>query len=136
MKLDDYRINNEININEALEEAENLKYKNSYFFMSIYNKIYEKENLELTEDLILKKSINNYKEAIIKIIKQKETKEPFYKINNINDIINVVKNQKNNINKEITFIEKEFSNLGKENYIKNDLLNDLINFSNNYEVFK
>ena len=101
--------------------------------MAIYNKIYEKEKNKLSEDLILQKSLNNYKETLKRIILQKEIKEPFYKIKNINDIINVIKNQKNNINKEIIFIEKELSDLWNKNYIKN-ILNDLIYFSNNYEL--
>ena len=131
MKLEDFSINKEINLDEEIEEkAKNIKYKNSFFFMAIYNKIYEKEKNKLSEDLILQKSINNYKETLKRIILQKEIKEPFYKIKNINDIINVIKNQKNNINKEIIFIEKELSDLWNKNYIKN-----IISFKKKYFIY-
>ena len=38
--------------------------------------------------------------------------------------------------KEIEFIGKEFADLGKVEYINNELLNDLINFSNKNKVVK
>ena len=63
------------------------------------------------------------------IIQQKETKEPFFEIKNIEQIMKATKNAQNDMKKEMEFIEKEFGNLGKNDYIKNDLLNDLNNFS-------
>ena len=41
----------------------------------------------------------------------------------------VIYNQNDNLEEEIEFIVKEFAHLGKEDYIKNNLLDDLINFS-------
>lgn len=42
----------------------------------------------------------------------------------------------NNSEKEIIFIEKEFANSGEDNYIKNELLNDLIIFSYKDKTYK
>ena len=125
----DFIINNEFNYEEAFEEAKNIKYKNSCFFMSIYRKKYDNENIERSEDEIFKNSIENYIDTIKRIIEQKDTKEPFFGINNVNEIMSSIQNNNNNLEDEIKFIEIEFAHLGKEDYIKNDLLNDLINFS-------
>ena len=47
-----------------------------------------------------------------------------------------IQNKNNDMKKEINFIEKEFENLGKKDYIRKNLLNDLINFSNKDKVSK
>ena len=125
----DFIINNEFNYEEAFEEAKNIKYKNSCFFMSIYRKKYDNESIERSEDEIFKNSIENYIDTIKRIIEQKDTKEPFFRINNVNEIMSSIQNNNNNLEDEMKFIEIEFAHLGKEDYIKNDLLNDLINFS-------
>ena len=41
-------------LNEAIEEAENIKYKNSTYFMIIYKNHYVKDKLEKSEEKILK----------------------------------------------------------------------------------
>ena len=46
----------------------------------------------------------------------------------------VINNGHENIQEEIQFIEKEFAHLDKQDYIKNDLLEDLINFSNKEKI--
>ena len=98
--------------------------------MSIYNLKKENENYEKSEDEIFKESMNNYKDTIIRIIQQKDSKEPFLEINYVNEIINSIQNNKAiDLNQEIDFIETEFTDLGKQDYIKNYLLDDLINFS-------
>ena len=98
--------------------------------MSIYKEKYNNEIHEKSELEIFNESLNNFKETLTKIILQKETREPFFKINNINEIIKVIKSTKvENMEKEIDFIEKEFAELEKDYYIKNYLLDDLINFS-------
>jgi hypothetical protein len=79
---EDIIADNDIDINQMIEESKNLKYKNSCFFMSIYIKNRD-EDFEKSEDDILKESINNYTETITRIIGQKESKEPFFGINNI-----------------------------------------------------
>ena len=131
MKLEERNFikDEDFNFEEANEDIKNIKYKNSCFFMSIYRKKHDNENIEKSEDEIFKESIDNYKDTITRIIQQKDTKEPFFNIDNINEILSAIQNENNNIEEEIKFIEFEFANLGKENYIKNDLLNDLINFS-------
>jgi hypothetical protein len=135
MKLDE---NNFIkykgfNLQEVKEQSKNIKYKNSLFFMSIYKKKVETEILE-KEDDIFKESLNEYKDSLTRIIKQKQTKEPFFNINYVNDFMAIVQN--NNMDKEIEFISNEFAELGLGNYINNELLNDLINFSNKSKVVK
>ena len=47
-----------------------------------------------------------------------------------------VLNPSNDLKKEINFISVEFVELEKDNYIKKDLLNDLINFSNKDKISK
>lgn len=122
-------INKDFNFEEVVEESRNIKYKNSFFFISIYR---EKSNFDRnnkSEDEIFMDSIRAYKDTITRIINQNDTKEPFFQINYNKEIIQAIVNPENNLEEEINFIEKEFSYLEKENYIKNELLNDLMNFS-------
>ena len=113
---------------EAKEESKNIKYKNSCLFMSIYIKNKDNQGID-SEDKIYKDTVNNFKESLTKIIQQKDTKEPFFEINNIEQIMKAIKNPQNDMKKEIDFIGKEFADLGKKDYIEKDLLNDLNNFS-------
>ena len=125
---------NGFNLEEVQEQSKNIKYKNSLFFMTIYKKIYDNEIFEKSEDDIFKESIDNYKNSLISIIRQKDTKEPFFNIKYVKEFMIIVQN--NNMEKEIEFISKEFSDLGQDEYIKNELLNDLINFSYKDKVVK
>jgi len=131
LKLDEKTIieNNEFNLETAIKESENLKFKDSLFFMAIYNEKYNIENSEKTEQEIFDSSKNEFLNTMKRIILQNETKEPFFEINNVNEIINVIKGKNENMEEELNFISKEFESLGKESYIKNNLLGDLINFS-------
>ena len=129
IKDEEFIINDNFNYKEAIEESKDVKYKNSLFFMSIYKKNIE-EKVDKTEDEIFKETKNNYKDSLTRIINQKESKESFFKIDFVPEILSVIKNPNNNLEKEILFLEKEFADLDKENYIKNELLNDLTNFSN------
>ena len=128
--------NKEFNYPEVFEASKNIKFKNSSFFMSIYRKKYENEITEKTEDDIFKESLDNFKDTIKRIILQKESKEPFFGINNIKEILEVVQNPNNNLEAEINFVEKEFESLGKKDYIKKELINDLINFSTKDKLIK
>ena len=121
-------------LKEIQEQSKNIKYKNSLFFMGIYKKKSETETLEKSEDDIFQESLNEYKDSLIRIITQKQTKEPFFNIKYVNEIMAIVQN--NNMDKEIEFISHEFAELGLTNYINNELLNDLINFSNKTKVTK
>ena len=104
--------------------------------MSIYKEILN-EYSESTEVEILNKTKINFKETMTKIIEQNETKEPFFKINNINEIMNVIKKMNNyNMKNEIDFLLKEFEHLGKRKYIEKYLLDDLINFSKKDKIKK
>ena len=125
----------EFNLDQAIEESKNIKYKNSCFFMPIYLKK-KNEDFEISEDGILKQSIESYIDTITRIINQKESKEPFFGINNIKEIMKAIQNPNNNMEKEIDFIKREFANLGKGDYIRKNLLNDLVNFSNKDKVSK
>ena len=116
---------NQLNLDEALKESQKIKYKNQYFFKAIYNKKYTNEINEKTEDIIFNESIKTYRDSLTKII----TKQPFYTIDYIEEIINVIKNSNIDLQREIDFILEEFKELGKENYIKNNLLNNLKTFS-------
>ena len=135
LDLSQFIIDKNFNYNEAMNEAKNIKYKYSKFFMAIYN---EKNNTEIldenNEHNIFIESINSFKDTMIKIIYQKDTKEPFFKIPNIIEIMNIVKQNYNNLNEEISFISKEFVELNKDNYIEKDLLNDLIIFSKKEKI--
>ena len=138
IKLDNYFENEDFNFEEVLEQSKNIKYYNSSFFMAIYNKIKDKENLLKSEDVIFQESINNYKDTLKRIIQNKDSKEPFFEINNIYEIMKVIQymDNKEEFKEEIRLIQSEFSNLKKEEYIKNELLDDLIIFSNKNRVSK
>ena len=67
--------NDEFNFEEAKNESKNIKYKNSCFFMSLF--IQNKDNQGIySEDKIFKDTVNDFRETLIKIIQQKDTKEP------------------------------------------------------------
>jgi len=136
LNLDEKKfINNaDFNLDELKEKSKNIKYKNSLFFMSIYKQIYDNENLEKSEDDIFKESLDDYKNSLISIIRQKDTKEPFFGIKYVKDFMNIVQNNK--MEKEIEFISIEFAELDQDDYIKKELLNDLINFSFKEKVTK
>ena len=137
LKENEIIIDDTFNFETSIKESENIKYYYSKFFRSIYDKKYENNENNINEEKkILDESIIDFKETIGKIIKQKETKEPFYKINNIKEILEVIENCKDDFNEEIEFINKEFSNLDNNNYIINGLLDDLIIYSYKDKVEK
>ena len=118
----------------ALKESENIKYKNSLFFMAIYKEKIIDENFETNEEEIFKESLNNFKTTMTKVIKQNETKEPFFEIPNINEIMKATRDKNNNLEEEIIFLKAEFRNLNKEEYITKQLKEDLIIFSNKEKI--
>ena len=121
--------NENFNLEQCKKEAENIKYKYSLFFMPIYREKYSNEHLEKTEDEIFNSTISILKDIFTRIINQKSTKEPFFEINYVEIILRIIQNKNNNINNEINFISQELKELNKDDYIKNNLLADLINFS-------
>ena len=123
-------------LDEMLEESKKLKYKDSCFFMAIYNNKKNNESLEKTEEQIFNDSIKDYRETCTEIIKQKETRNPFFDINNVKEILKETQNKSNDMEKEIKFMINEFANLDMEDYIKKELLNDLINFANKEKISK
>ena len=135
-KVNFFEDEEDFNFEELLEESKNLKYKDSCFFMAIYNSKKNIEAFEKSEDKIFFDSIEDYKNAIKEIINQKESKQPFFEINYVLEIMKEVQNPSNDLKKEINFISVEFVELEKDNYIKKDLLNDLINFSNKDKISK
>ena len=125
-------INDEkINVEEIINESLNIKYKYSCFFMSIYREKFNKEKFEKTEDEMFKNSIEVFNNTLTKIITHKKTGEIIFRIQYIDNLLKIVRNKKNNMKEEIDFLCKEFPKLNQENdnYIKNNLLNDLINYS-------
>ena len=46
--------------------------------MAIYKEKIIDENFETNEEKIFKESLNNFKTTMTKVIKQNETKEPFF----------------------------------------------------------
>ena len=119
--------NKSFNFNKAKEESKNIKYGNSKFFMAIYDK--NKENDKLSEDEIFKQSIQNYRGVLVNIITQKEKELKIFEIPNISIILKIVNDYKYNLEEEIQFTIEEFKDLNKESYIKNNLLDDLIKYS-------
>ena len=104
--------------------------------MAIYNNKKNNESLEKTEEQIFNDSIKDYRETCTEIIKQKETRNPFFDINNVKEILKETQNKSNDMEKEIKFMINEFANLDMEDYIKKELLNDLINFANKEKISK
>ena len=81
-----FRKNDLISFRKAKEESQKIKYKNSLFFMAVYSK--NKDNIGIDpEEKIFQDTINDFKESMTKIILQKETKEPFFEIKNIEQIM-------------------------------------------------
>ena len=123
-------------LNEAIEEAENIKYKNSTYFMIIYKNHYVKDKLEKSEEKILKESIDDYINTFKEIIEKLELKLSLFEINNIDLIVKESLNPEFKLDKEIVFIKQEFSFLNKADYIENHLKNDFIQFIENYQFVK
>ena len=129
LELKKFVINENFNLDECVKESNKLKYKYSLFFMLIYREKYDSEHLEKTEDEIFNTTIEAMRNAFIKIINQKETKEPFFEINYVEIILRIIQNTNNNIKEELIFVADELKDINKDNYIKNNLLTDLIHFS-------
>ena len=129
-----FKDNEYFNFDEALEDCKKIKYRNSKFFMAIYEK--NKENYKKSEDDRFKESIKDYQEVLTNIITQKEKKLKFFEINNVHEILNIISANNYNLQEEINFTVEEFKNLNKEDYIKNELLNDLVNYSKKDKALK
>ena len=97
--------------------------------MSIFREISNFDRNNKSEEERFIDSIDCYKDTMTEIINQNETKKPFFKIDYIKQIIMAIHNPENNLEEEIDFTEKEFKDLGKDNYIKNELKNDLLIYS-------
>ena len=121
----------EFDYDKAKEDTKMLKYKQSCFFMAIYTEL---DKNEKTEDEIFKESISEFRRVFEEIINQKDSKKPFFKIENVETILNQLKNTQIDMKKEISFLDREFSYLNKSKYIKNNLEKDLRNFSNKYKI--
>ena len=126
-KKDFFEKEDKFDMNKALKDSENNRYGNSKFFMAIYEK--NKENYKLSEDILFQQSKKNYKEVMENIINLKENKLKFFELPYVNEIMNEVNIYKNKLKEEIEFISNEFKYINKNDYIKNELLNDLISFS-------
>ena len=74
-----FKDNNNFDLDQAIKERKNIKYKNSYFFMAIYNK-YKDANFNKSEGEIFYDTKKIYKDSLKRIIRQKETKEPFFEL--------------------------------------------------------
>ena len=120
--------------NFSVKESQNLKYKYSLFFMAIYKIVNINENFQKTENEIFESSRNYFYNTIQRIINQKESKQPFFEIPYTNEIMKVISNKNNNLEEEINFLAEEFKFMGKKEYIKQKLLEDLINFSNKSKI--
>ena len=67
--------------------------------MAIYIKNKDNQGI-FSEDKIYKDTVDNFKETLTKIIQQKDTKEPFFEINNIEQIMKATKNPQNDLQKK------------------------------------
>ena len=119
---------------EAVEDSKKIKYRNSKFFMAIYEK--NKDNYKASEDQRFKQSIKDYHEILTNIINLEEKQLKFFEIKDVYSILNVIRTYNDNLQEEINFTLEEFKDLNKEEYIKNELLNDLIIYSKRYKTLK
>ena len=127
-----FKDDKKFNFYEALKDSENIKYSTSKFFMAIYEKNKDKKS----EDERFKQSIKDYQEVLTNIITLKENKLKFFEISYVNEILKVININNDNLQNEIDFTAKEFENLKHEEYIKNELLNDLISYSKKDKALK
>ena len=72
-----FKNNDNFDFDEAIEDCKNIKYRNSKFFMIIYEK--NKENYKKSEDERFKQSIKEYQEVVTNILTQKEKNLNFLK---------------------------------------------------------
>lgn len=123
-------------LNEVIEESKNIKYKNSSFFMIIYETHIEKDKSEKSEEKIFKESINDYNNILKEIIEKLELKLPLFEIKHIQLIIKATLKPEFDLNKEINLIKQEFSSLNKTNYILNNFKNDFSFFIEQSQFIK
>ena len=123
-------------LNEVIEESKNIKYKNSSFFMIIYETHIEKDKSDKSEEKIFKESINDYNNILKEIIEKLELKLPLFEIKHIQLIIKATLKPEFDLNKEINLIKQEFSSLNKTNYILNNFKNDFSFFIEQSQFIK
>jgi len=149
-KLEEQKINQLININvdnnfskiknfyfnEALEEANNIKFKNSMIFMTIYNKNNFINKKKLSEEKILKMSFEDYNNLIKELLEKSEKQKSLFDINNIELLIKAITSKEFDRKKEFDLIKEKYSLLNENKYFENNFFDDLIYFSKKYEIFK
>ena len=119
-----------------LDESENVKYKESIIFMKLYEELKREKKVNYTKEFF-NECIEEYNLIIKKIINFKD--EDYLKIQKIDVILELIKDKKDEIDKEMEFISNEFKdffsniNDGKEESDKITIQlvkNTLVNFAN------
>ena len=119
--------------NSLIRKSDNLKFKESIFFLKFYDELKKEKGFNFKENDLFNEALNLYNNIIKKIINYKN--ENFMSIEKIIDILDVVKNKKNEIEKEMLFISVEFKEyIFNCNVTIESIKNNLYNFSNLKEI--
>ena len=130
--LEESETNKIENLDLLYEKSKNLRFKNSMIFMKIYEQLKE-DNKEYDEIELFQNTQSLFNKIVNKIINYKN--ENFMNIENIGIILNMlkksmIKKRRDEFEKEMEFISKEFNEKLKEKKESiNDVKNNLINFS-------
>ena len=117
------------NYKDLIKRAENLKYKESIFLMKFYEELKKEKGFNYDEIQLLNEALNIYNNSIKKIINYK--KHNFMNIEKINFILDVVKNKKKEVDKEMEFISNEFNDYIANCNVNIELIKkNLLNFAN------
>ena len=98
------------NYDDLVKKSENVKYKESYFFMKLYEEIKKEKELRCNDIQLLKETINLYQISMKKVINYRN--ENFLKIPHIDILLQLFQNKRKEkeINSELELMSKEFKN--------------------------
>ena len=121
------------NFGNLVEKSKNLRFKDSFIFMKLYEELNKEKGLQLTEIQLFNDTLNLYQTIMKKIINYKNVN--FMSIEKIEYILDLTKNKKEEINSEMEFISNEFKDYINANKVTiNSIKTNLINFANLKEI--
>ena len=94
------------NYNDLIKKSENIKFKESIFFMIFHEELKKEKGFNYDEYQLFNETLNLYNNTIKKVINYKN--ENFMKIEKISYLLDAVRNKKEEIDKEMSFISIEF----------------------------
>ena len=131
--LNENETNNIPNYKDLVKKSENLRFKESIFFMKFHEESKKEKGIYYDENQLFNDTLNLYNNTIRKIINYKN--QNFMNIEKITYILDVAKNKKNEIDKEMDFISREFNDfIANCKVTVESIKNNLINYANLKEL--